>query len=249
MRRYALPLLLFLGHAAIVTALTAVLVVLTSASRKPHPGEHFRVGPVAASHIGNTQTSPDGLLAPPEGHEPSPLQDGTRLQRSEPPSDDPFATAPSPTADAPPPDDRALDAAGAPAMAAQPSVNDQLAALQLLAALSQQESGQLGTIDDHLIAQRQQAADDESRRQSETEQKAASHAATVAALGTLRQAESLLANGNSDGVDDELARAEAALSGRTRLDVAGARDALERGDLFQAGQYVAAALAERRALR
>ena len=131
-------------------------------------------------------------------------------------------------------------------MAGQPPIDDQVAAFQRLAGLSQRESDQLGLIGEQLLAQRQQAADDESRRQSEAEGRAASRTAAVAALGTLRQAESLLVTGSSDGVDDELAGAEAALSGRTRLDVAAARNALERGDLYEAGLYVAAALSERR---
>jgi hypothetical protein len=76
----------------------------------------------------------------------------------------------------------------------------------------------------------------------------AQHAATLEALDALRQAEALLAGGNSDGVDDQLSRAEAALSGRTRLDVEAAREALARSDLYPARQYLAAALAERRAL-
>ena len=83
----------------------------------------------------------------------------------------------------------------------------------------------------------------------ETEQAAVQHAETLEALATLRQAEAMLETGNSDGVDDELRRAEAALSGRTRLDVEAAREALAREDLFPARQYLAAALAERRALR
>jgi len=84
---------------------------------------------------------------------------------------------------------------------------------------------------------------------AETEQAAVQHAETLEALATLRQAEALLETGNSDGVDDELRRAEAALSGRTRLDVEAAREALAREDLLPARQYLAAALAERRALR
>jgi hypothetical protein len=59
----------------------------------------------------------------------------------------------------------------------------------------------------------------------------------------------MLESGNSDGVDDELRRAEAALSGRTRLDVEAAREALAREDLLPARQFLAAALAERRVLR
>jgi len=78
---------------------------------------------------------------------------------------------------------------------------------------------------------------------------AAQHAETIDALATLRQAEALLATGDSDGVDDDLLGAEAVLSGRTRLDVEAAREALARSDLFAARQYLATALAERRALR
>jgi hypothetical protein len=66
---------------------------------------------------------------------------------------------------------------------------------------------------------------------------------------TLRQAQALLATGNSDGVDEELAGTEAALSGRTQLDVAAAREALSRSDSSQARHYLVAALEERRALR
>jgi len=83
----------------------------------------------------------------------------------------------------------------------------------------------------------------------EVEQGAAQHDATLQALGTLRRAEALLAIGDSDGVDDELSRAETVLSGRTRIDVDAAREALGRSDLFAARQYLAAALAERRAQR
>ena len=141
--------------------------------------------------------------------------------------------------------------ARAPAPAPQPPLDSQaqVAALQRLVAQSMQQTETLGQIDDQLAAQRQQAADEEARRQAVAEREATQQAATLQALGTLRQAQALLATGNSDGLDDELARAEAALSGRTRLDVDGAREALARSDLFQTRQYLAAALAERRALR
>lgn len=84
---------------------------------------------------------------------------------------------------------------------------------------------------------------------SEPVAEAAQHAETLEALATLRQVETQLATGDSDGVDDELSGAEAALSGRTRLDVDAAREALSRSDLFAARQYLAGALAERRALQ
>ena len=103
--------------------------------------------------------------------------------------------------------------------------------------------------DEQLAELRQQLAADESRRQDETAQEAAQHAATLEALDTLRQAEASLATGDSDGVDDELVQAEAALSGRTRLDVEAARKALAREDLLPARQFLAAALAENRVRR
>ena len=229
MSRYALPVFLFLGHVAIVAALTAVLFALTGSLREPPASAHFRAAPVAASPSDGPPPRAEALLAPPEGKKPLADQDDTRLP--------------------PPPDDSAPDTAVASGPAVQPPSDDQVAALQGLVAQSRQENEQLGLIDKQLTAQRQQAADDESRRQSEATQKAARRAATMAALAALRQAQALLASGSSDGVDDQLANAEAALSGRTRVDVQAAREALARGDLFQAAEYLAAAGAERRARR
>jgi hypothetical protein len=105
------------------------------------------------------------------------------------------------------------------------------------------ESEQLGQIDDHLAVL--QAA----RRQWEAEQEAARHEATLEALATVRHADGQLATGNWEGVDDELSLAEEALSGRTRLDVEAAREALARSDLLPAREYLAAALSERRVPR
>jgi hypothetical protein len=122
-------------------------------------------------------------------------------------------------------------------------------AVQQLVAQSQQENEQLGQIDEQLAASLQQAADDAWRRQAVAAQAAAQHAATLEALETLRRSEALLATGDSDGVDAELARAEGALSGRSRLDVEAAREALARSDLYPARQYLEAALLERRLLR
>jgi hypothetical protein len=59
----------------------------------------------------------------------------------------------------------------------------------------------------------------------------------------------MLAYGDSDGADEQLARAEAVLSGRTLLDVEATREALSRSDLLPARQFIAAALAERRTPR
>jgi hypothetical protein len=215
--------------AATVTALAAAVVVLTSAPRGRHESGHFRAAPVAASPSGSPQPASGALSRPLEGDAPFQPQSGTPLPRSEPVNYD------------------VPDATAAPAVLPPP--DPQVAALQQLVAQSRQESEQLRQIDDHLAALRQLAADEEARRQDEADQEAAQHAATLEALGTLRQAEALLATGNWDGVDDELGRAEAALSGRTRLDVEAAREALARSDLFPARQYLAAALAERRFAR
>lgn len=68
----------------------------------------------------------------------------------------------------------------------------------------------------------------------------------LAALDTLRRMAALLATGDSDGVDEQLRIAEESLSGKTRLDVEAAREALARSDLLPARQHLAAALAERR---
>jgi hypothetical protein len=229
MSRCALPVFLFLGHVAIVTALTAVLVVRTGSFRVPLASAQFGARPVAASPSDGPRPTAEALLGPPEGKEPSAAQDDTSLP--------------------PPPDDGAPDAAVASGPALQPPPDDQVAALQRLVAQSRQENEQLGLIDNQLAAQRQRAADDESRRESEARQKVARRAATMAALAALRRAEALLASGSSDGVDDQLVSAGAALSGRTRVDVQAARQALARGDLFQAAEYLAAAGAERRARR
>jgi len=235
--------------AMILTALTTVAVLRTSASRDPHPSrrvsespvEASATGPLAASPTGQVAPSPTGNPQPASGASPAPLersalsqpQGGTRSPRSEPVSDDP-------------PD------AGTPA-AAMPSTDPQLAALKAqVAALEQlveqsrQEGQQLGRINDQLQAQRQQVADEEAQQQYAAEQDAAQHAATLEALGALRDVEVSLAFGNSDGVDDQLSRAEAALSGRTLLNVEAAREALSREDLYTTRQFLAAALAERR---
>ncbi len=111
------------------------------------------------------------------------------------------------------------------------------------------ETEQLGPVEDQLVQLRQQLAAEEAQRQEEKTEEAAQHAATLEALDALRQAEASLATGDADGVDEELAGAEAALSGRTRLDIEAAREALARSDLMPARQFLAAALAERRAPR
>ena len=223
------------AFAATATAMAAGLVMLTTAWREPKsssargfPGGNSLAGALPASPGGEAAPSPRTVPAPLEANAPSQPQTGMPLPRFEPVSYD----APD---------------AGA-AQAVQPP-DEHVAALQRLVAQSQQETDLLAQIDEQLAAMRQQAANEESQRLSEAEQAATQHAATLEALGILRRSEALLATGNWDGVDDELAVAEASLSGRTLLDVEAARESLAREDLFATRQYLAAALAERRVRR
>jgi hypothetical protein len=237
--------------AAMATAVAALVVVLTNAAREAHLSERFSAGRVAASASGSPRPAPDPVPIPVQGNTPSQQQAATPLPGSEPVSSDALdagAAAPA-TAVLSVNSDAADAGAAAPATALPSRSDEQVAALRQLVTQAQQESEQLGHIDYDLLALRQQAAYEAWRRQEEAQQMAAQHAATLEALGTLRQAEALLAFGNSDGVDEQLARAEWALSGRTLLDVEAAREALSRSDLYPARQYLAAALAERRVPR
>ncbi len=206
---------------ALTTALTASLVVLATSSRGRSANEQR-----AESTAGRPRSSPlPGPNAPPvqlQGNESVEAQAGTRAPESLPVSED------------------APDASEVPAVPLPPHARG--AGLQQLVVQSRQENEQLAEL-------RRQLAVEESRRQDETAQEAAQHAATLEALDTLRQAEASLATGDWEGVDDELVRAEAALSGRTRLDVEAAREALARSDLLPAREYLAAALAENRVRR
>jgi hypothetical protein len=92
---------------------------------------------------------------------------------------------------------------------------------------------------DQLALLRQELAGEEARREDERAELAARHAATLESLDILRQAEASLATGNSDGVDEQLVCAEAALSGRTWLDLEAARGALARSDLLPAREFLA----------
>jgi hypothetical protein len=140
--------------------------------------------------------------------------------------------------------------AGEPAQAFPPQPPDDRGAyLRQMVNELHQENEQLGTLDDQVAALREQLADRQWERRAEAYDDAAQHDATLQALDILRHAEALLADGNSDGVDDELADAETALSGRTLFEVEAAREALSREDLYPARQHIAAALAERRLLR
>jgi len=220
--------------AGTVAALTAAVVALATASRDQDQSGHSSAGPATASSSSSPGPAPSALPGPPEEHRSPQPQSGTSLPRSEPVSSD----AREPAA--------AVPTAGNTAPSSNPQrSDDQLAALQQLVAQSRQENEQLWQIDEQLALGRRQAADAELRREAEAEQGAAQHAATLQALEILRQAEALLTIGDYEGVDDELGRAEAALSGRTRVDVGAAREALGRSDLYAARLYLAAALAER----
>jgi len=220
--------------AATATALTAVVVYLACAPSGPSVTQEVHAGPVATAPAVDTgpRPTPGALPGPFPTNGVSPPVGGTRMPDSESETYDAQDAKTPPPAVQPPPADQA-----------------QVAELQQLVAESMQQTETLEEIDEQLAAQRQQAADEEARRQALAEREATQRAATLQALGTLRQAQALLATGNSDGVDEELAGAEAALSGRTQLDVDAAREALGRSDLFQAREYLVAALEERRALR
>jgi hypothetical protein len=218
---------------AMVTAVTVAIVMLGIASRAPGIAQDFRPEPASVP-----SARKDGPPSTPAGRSPvataiSPA--APVLLRSERVTPDTAQAATVPAANAPAPS------------------GDQVAALRQLVAESRQENEQLRQIDEQLASVPQQGAAESRRRdasrQEAAQQEVAQHDATVRALATLRRAEALLATGDSDGVDEELGRAESALFGRTRLDVDAAREALGRSDLFAAREYLAAALAERRPLR
>ena len=212
-------------------AAVAAGLALASTSREQDPSGRSSAVPPAASSSSAVAPVPDAL--PPGatgGPRPPQPQGATSSAGSEPVSYQPSQAEAVPT-----------DA---------PAVSDaQVAALQQLVEQSRVETERLARIDGRLASAQRQSADQELGREAEVEQAAAQHAATLEALDILRQAEALLATGDSDGVDDELGHAEAALTGRTRIDVDAAREALGRSDLYAARVYLTAALAERRSLR
>jgi hypothetical protein len=192
--------------AATVIALTVLGVVLARTSPEPSLSGQSGAGHVDALPSGGLRAASGAPAAPPESNAPSQPQGGARLPPSGPGSSDvPDDATPSAGAVLPPPD-------------------SQVAPLQQLVLQSEQENEQLGRIGNQLTALRLQAYEEEWRRQAAWEQEAAQQAATLQALETLRYAERMLATGNADGLDDELANE----------------------DLYPARQYLAAALAERR---
>jgi hypothetical protein len=210
---------------ALGIVLTGIVVVIVGASRGPDSTGHSL--PVTLS-----AASPSAEPSP-----PLPPRPPSQPQRVQPQRGTPHLDRIA--------DER--DVAQTPMVLPPPS--QRVGAVQQLVGQSQQENQQLGQIDAQLMAAQQQAADEAWRRQAVVDQAAAQHAVTLEALETLRRSKALLATGDSDGVDEELVRAEVALSGRTLLDVEAAREALARSDLYPARQYLEAALSERRVPR
>ena len=131
----------------------------------------------------------------------------------------------------------------APAFPPQPP-SDQVKYLQQLVNELRQENEQLATLDDQVVEMRRDMTNREEQRQAEAADQAAQQAAFLQALDTLRRDEGALSTGDTEGVDEDLARAEPSLWGRALFEVQAAREALAREDLYPARQHIAAALAE-----
>jgi len=222
-----------IASTGVITAAAAALLVLANLLRGPDVPAQPAALPIDHPSDASSQPALAAMSAPLEGDAPSPPQAGTGLPSSGPAgSDAPPSASPAPPSVPPGP----------------PRPEGRAAYLQELVAQARQQNDQLAEIQDQLAARQQQAAEKESERQAQAQEESAQHAATLRALDILRRAEAMLAFGNSDGVDDELANASTALWGRTRLDVEAAREALANEDLFLAREYLTAALAERRPL-
>jgi len=229
MRRYVSP--------ALGIVLTAVVVAIMY--RSAGPDVNPQRPPVTAAAASSNESPPPAPRATPAPVAPAaPPGGAVPSVRVAAESRD---AAPAPAAPPAP--------AAAPTPIAPPAPRERASGFPQLIEQTAQENEQLGQIDAELAAALQRAADEAWRRRAIDAQMANEHAATLEALETLRQSKALLATGNFDGVDDALASAEEALSGRTRLDVEAAREALARSDLYPARQYLDAALAERRVPR
>jgi hypothetical protein len=136
-----------------------------------------------------------------------------------------------------------VSSAGEPAQAFPPQPqNDQATYLRQMVDELREENGQLGTLDDQVAALRQDLADHDAERQAEADAEAAQEAAVLETLDMLRRDEDALAYGDMDGVEHDLAHAEAVLSGRSLFEVQAAREALKREDLYPAREHIAAAI-------
>jgi len=136
----------------------------------------------------------------------------------------------------------------APAFPPQPP-GDQVKYLQQLVNELRQENEQLATLDDQVVEMRRDMADREAKRQADAANQAAQQAAFLQTLDRLRRDEDALSTGDTDGVDEDLAGAEASLWGRALFEVQAAREALAREDLYPARLHIAAALAEGQVLQ
>jgi hypothetical protein len=139
--------------------------------------------------------------------------------------------------------DVASEGNAAPAFPPQPQ-GDQVKYLQELVDELHRENEQLGALDDQVLDLRQDMADRQAERRADAANQAAQQAAFLQTLGRLRRDEDALAFGDTDGVDQDLAAAEASLWGSALFEVQAAREALAREDLYPARQHIAAALAE-----
>ena len=195
--------------------------------------------------------NPDGgpVAAPLDGGLPTPFDGGQGSIKGRPPA----RSGRAPRAD-PPGVLRAevSDGGSLDAGVSRPRASDlelqalrvRVSALERQVQQAQQQGDEFARVTDQLEALRAQVADAESRRQVEQQQAVARRADAEEALNLLSQAQEVLAGGNGAGLGETLDRAERALSGQARADVAAAKVALGRNDLFAARQYLAAALTE-----
>jgi hypothetical protein len=136
----------------------------------------------------------------------------------------------------------------APAFPPQPQ-GDQVKYLQQLVDELHQENEQLGTLDHQVLDLRRDMADRQAERHADAADQAAQQAAFLQTLDRLRRDEDALSYGDTDGVDQDLAAAEASLWGGALFEIQAAREALAREDLYPARQHIAAALAEGQVLQ
>ena len=121
-------------------------------------------------------------------------------------------------------------------------------ALEQERARYQETSQQLQEITAQLQQLRQQVADAETQRQTTEQQQSEHHADVESAVSSLYSAQQRLQGGNSS-IDAELAQAQAAFSGKAKMDVQAARDALQNKDLTGARNLLSAAISDAQAGR
>jgi len=129
-----------------------------------------------------------------------------------------------------------------PAFPSQPR-EDEAADLRRMVDELQAGNRQLGTLDEEVAALRQDLADQRAEKQYEADEATAQKATLLEVLDMLRRDENVLATGDTEGVDEDLADAESALTGNALYEVQAAREALAREDIYPARQHIAAAIA------